>query len=95
MGLDGRRARTDVRGLGSREPVLVARDVEGDGRPEIFVSGDGNALYGFDADLEPLTGFPVPGTGKPAFADLNGDGRPELVTAGVDGVIRAASFRGP
>ncbi|HOX13668.1 MAG TPA: VCBS repeat-containing protein [Spirochaetales bacterium] len=95
VGLDGRRTRTDVRGLGSREPVLAARDVDGDGRPEIFVSGDGNALYGFDADLEPLTGFPVQGTGRPAFADLNGDGRPELVSAGVDGTVRAVTFQAP
>lgn len=95
VGLNGSRTRSDVRGLGSREPVLAAADVDGDGRPEIFVSGDGNALYGFDADLEPLAGFPVPGTGRPGFADLNGDGGPELLSAGVDGTIRAVTFRRP
>ncbi len=95
VSLDGRMTRADVRGLGGREPALAARDIDGDGRPEIFVAGEGNALYGFDPDLESLTGFPVPGTGRPAFADLNGDGYPELLSTGVDGTIRAVTFRRP
>lgn len=95
IGMDGRTTRLDVKGLGGREPVISARDINRDGIPEIFVTGEGNAVYAFTSSLESLAGFPVPGTGRPAFADINGDGLPELLSSGVDGTIQAVSFKGP
>lgn len=93
VGMAGEVDRLEVRGAGGKEPMLAAQDIDSDGDPEIFVSGEGNALYGFTSKLGALKGFPVPGSGLPAFADLNGDGSPELLSTGVDGTIRAVSFK--
>ena len=61
------------------------------GSAEIFVSGEGNSLYGFDKDLELLPGFPVSGYGNPIFVDLNGDNKKDCVAVTLDNKISAAN----
>lgn len=89
-GPDGARlGRRDLERGGARGSTLAVADANGDGREELYVSGGGNALYAYSGDLEPLPGFPVSGSGAPAFIDINGDGRPDLVTRGADDTIHA------
>lgn len=90
IGPDGARlGRRDLERGGARGATLVVADANGDGREELYVSGGGDALYAYSGDLEPLPGFPVSGSGAPAFIDINGDGRLDLVTRGADDTIHA------
>lgn len=61
----------------------VVGDVDGDGRAEIFVdTGDAGAIAAFNADGEPLSGWPVQPGGRhfgKILADLDGDRRLELI----------------
>jgi hypothetical protein len=68
-------------------------DVDGDGTPEVFISGEGNALYGFSRSLNTLEGFPLPVWGRPVFGDFDGDGSVECIGAGMDNKLYRWKFR--
>lgn len=74
---------------GSQVPSSPALgDVNGDGRPDVFVRTEDNRLFGFDGPTgNPLPGFPVNlisagGTNSflssPVMGDVDGDGVPEI-----------------
>jgi hypothetical protein len=65
------------------EGYLAYFDVDGDKVPEIFITGEGNALYAFTRRFRSLEGFPLPVWGKPVFAD-NGKGKTEIIGVGMD-----------
>ena len=64
-------------------------DYNNDGKSEIFISGEGNSLYGFDENLEMLPSFPIPGFGNPVFTDLNGDNKKDCIVITFDNTISA------
>jgi hypothetical protein len=72
---------------------ITTADVDGDGIPEIFFSGEGNALYGYKRNFMSLDGFPLPVWGRPAFGDLNGDGKIECAGVGLDNRLYMWQFR--
>ncbi|MDR0601951.1 MAG: VCBS repeat-containing protein, partial [Treponema sp.] len=72
---------------------IIAADVDGDKVPEIFFSGEGNALYGYTRNFSSLDGFPLPLWGQPSFADLNGDGKSECTGTGLDNRLYRWHFR--
>jgi outer membrane protein assembly factor BamB len=75
------------------ESYITAVDVDGDKIPEIFFSGEGNALYGYSRNFSALDGFPLPLWGRPAFADFDGDGKLECAGAGLDNRLYRWHFR--
>lgn len=63
-------------------------DLEGDGSPEIVVTGRGQIRI-FDADCDLVTSWEVTGAvrgGPAALGDLSGDGRDEIVVVIEDGI---------
>jgi hypothetical protein len=83
-----------VSGLKVKENGFIGTfDVDGDGTPEVFISGEGNALYGFSRSLNTLEGFPLPVWGKPVFGDFDGDGSVECIGAGMDNKLYRWKFR--
>jgi hypothetical protein len=83
-----------VNGLKVRENGFIGTfDVDGDGTSEVFVTGEGNALYGFSGSLNSLEGFPLPVWGKPVFGDFDGDGSVECIGAGMDNKLYRWKFR--
>jgi hypothetical protein len=92
ISFDGKILHQAVPGLRAEEGALVTADVDGDGIPEIFFTGEANALYGYSRTFMPLNGFPLPVWGRPAFADFNGDGIPECVGAGLDNLVYRWQF---
>lgn len=75
------------------EGYITSLDVNGDRTPEIFVTGDGNALHGYTRNFSSLNGFPLPLWGRPFFGDLNGDGRLECTGAGLDNKLYRWQFK--
>jgi hypothetical protein len=72
---------------------ITAVDVDGDKIPEIFFTGEGNALYGYSRNFISLDGFPLPVWGRPVFADLNGDGKIECFGVGLDNKLYQWQFK--
>jgi outer membrane protein assembly factor BamB len=94
VSLEGNVLFQEIPNLEVRESGFIAAvDTDGDKRPEIFISGEGNALYGYSRNFSSLEGFPLPVWGRPAFADLNGDGKIECAGAGMDNRIYRWQFR--
>jgi hypothetical protein len=83
----------EIPGFRAEEGAIVCADIDRDSESEVFVSGDGNALYGFTRNFTMLAGFPLPVWGKPFFGDLNGDGIAECTGAGMDNLIYSWQFR--
>lgn len=59
----------------------------------ISVGIDGNLIYAFNDNLELESGFPIAGTGVPAFADVNGDNYPDCFAVTVDNKLNAWNLR--
>lgn len=75
----------------AKEGHITVCDYDGKAGQEIFVSGEGNSLYGFNSALELLPDFPVSGYGNPLFIDLNGDNNKDCLTITFDNKIYAAN----
>lgn len=61
--------------------------------PVITIGIDGNLIYAFNDKLELMSGFPIAGTGIPAFADVNGDNYPDCFAVTVDNKLNAWNLR--
>lgn len=59
----------------------------------ITVAIDGNLIYAFNENLELVSGFPIAGTGIPAFADVNGDNYPDCFALTIDNKLNAWNLR--
>ena len=68
----------------AKEGYLSVCDVEKNGRYGVFVCADANVIYGFNENLELMSGYPLSGWGKPVFADVNGDKAMECIATTVD-----------
>jgi hypothetical protein len=64
------------------EGYITVFDCDGDKVPEIFITGEGNALHGYSRNFRSLEGFPLPVWGKPLFT--SGSGKPEVIGIGMD-----------
>jgi hypothetical protein len=94
ISLDGTVLRQKIPNLSVKEEgYLTAVDVNGDKIPEIFFTGEGNALYGYARNFNSLDGFPLPVWGRPVFADLNGDGKLECTGVGLDNKLYQWQFK--
>jgi len=65
--------------------------VSGSKIPEIFISGEANALYGFSRNFRSLEGFPLPIWGKPVINNI--DGKTEIIGIGMDRRLYRYRFR--
>ncbi|MDR0402454.1 MAG: VCBS repeat-containing protein [Treponema sp.] len=92
--MSGGVAEQRVSGLKVKESGFIGTfDVDRDGTSEVFITGEGNALYGFSGSLNVLEGFPLPVWGRPVFGDFDGDGSVECIGAGLDNKIYRWKFK--
>ena len=66
---------------------------QGNGVNNIYLTTDGNVIYGFNENLELLSGFPLAGCGTPIFTDVNGDKILDCVVQTIDKKINAWNLR--
>ncbi|MDR2371268.1 MAG: hypothetical protein LBD71_07285, partial [Treponema sp.] len=92
--LEGRMLSQNVPDVSVKEEGYITTvDIDGDKIPEIFFSGEGNALYGYTRGFSSLDGFPLPVWGRPSFLDLNGNGKNECTGTGLDNRLYRWHFR--
>lgn len=77
----------------AKEATLTVCDSNHNEIFNIFVSVDGNLIYGFNENLELLNGFPLAGNGTPVFADVNGDGSTDCFVLTIDNKLNAWNLR--
>ncbi|MBQ0051922.1 MAG: hypothetical protein KBT11_07650 [Treponema sp.] len=89
----------DGKKLSVRIPKSTARNAylsvqkKSSGKYEIYVNADSNVIYGFNENLELLSGFPLTGCGIPVFADINGNKSEECIALTLDKKIVAWKVR--
>ena len=75
------------------EGYITVFDYDNDKIPEIFITSDGNALYGFTRNFRSLEGFPLPIWGKPVFIPAQGSKKAEIFGIGMSGRLYRYQFR--
>lgn len=93
VSLDGQLLKVRIPYFTAKTGRITVCDYDDKEGQEIFVSGEGNSLYGFNSSLELLPEFPVSGYGNPLFIDLNGDNRKDCLSITFDNKISAAKVR--
>ncbi|MDR0323012.1 MAG: DUF3352 domain-containing protein [Treponema sp.] len=89
VSLEGEILSQNIPGFSVKEEgYITVFDCDGDGVPEVFVTGDGNALYAYTRHFRSLEGFPLPVWGRPFFVDaqtsFGGSKKAEVFGIGMD-----------
>jgi len=66
------------------EGYLTVFDSTGSGIPDIFITGEGNALHAYTRNFRSLEGFPLPAWGRPVFVPAQGNRKAEVFGMGMD-----------
>jgi hypothetical protein len=83
VSLDGQVLNQNIPGFSVKEEgYITVFYSDNDKIPEIFITGEGNALHGYSRNFRSLEGFPLPVWGRPLF--VSGSGKPEVIGVGMD-----------
>ena len=93
IALDGELIAVRIPNATAKEGSLTIAKSDSTGESNIFVGIDGNIIYGFNENLELLSGFPLTGTGSPVFTDANGDGYTDCFVLTIDNKVNAWKLR--
>jgi outer membrane protein assembly factor BamB len=75
------------------EGYITVFDCDGDKIPEVFFTGEGNALYAYTQNFRSLEGFPLPAWGRPHFVPAQGSKKAEIYGIGMDRRLYRWQFR--
>ena len=75
------------------EGYMTFFDADNDGVPDIFITGEGNALHGFTRHFRSLEDFPLPVWGRPFFIPAQGSRKAEVFGMGMDRKLYRWQFR--
>jgi hypothetical protein len=87
VNLEGELLYQNIPGLSVREEgYLTVFDCNGDKTPEVFITGEGNALYAYTRSFRSLEGFPLPVWGRPHFVEAQNSStrKTEIFGMGMD-----------
>jgi len=84
VSLEGEVLSQNIAGFSVKEEgYITTYDCDGDKIPEVFITGEGNALYAYSRNFRSLEGFPLPLWGKPVFTESS-KGKTEIIGLGMD-----------
>ncbi|MDR1869451.1 MAG: PQQ-like beta-propeller repeat protein [Treponema sp.] len=93
VSLEGEVLSQNIAGFSVKEEgYITTYDCDGDKIPEVFITGEGNALYAYSRNFRSLEGFPLPIWGKPVFTE-NNKGKTEITGLGMDRRLYRWQFR--
>jgi outer membrane protein assembly factor BamB len=85
VSLEGEVLCQDIPGFSVKEEGYITFfDSDGDKIPEIYITGEGNALYAYTRFFRSLVGFPLPAWGRPLFVPAQGGKKAEIFGMGMD-----------
>jgi outer membrane protein assembly factor BamB len=85
ISLDGEVLYQNIPGFSVKEEGYITFfDSTGNKVPEIYITGEGNALYAFTRHFRSLEGFPLPVWGRPFFIPGQGNKKAEIFGMGMD-----------
>jgi hypothetical protein len=94
VSLDGEILYQRIQGFAAMEEgYLTAFDSDGDRVPEIFITGEGNALHAYTRNFRSLEGFPLPVWGRPFFVPAQGGKKAEIFGMSMDRRLYRWQFR--
>jgi outer membrane protein assembly factor BamB len=94
VSMDGEVLYQTIAGFSAKEEgYITVFDCDGDKVPEVFFTGEGNALYAYTRNFRSLGGFPLPVWGKPHFVPVQGNKKAEIFGIGMDRRLYRWQFR--
>jgi len=75
------------------EGYITVFDCDNDRVPEIFITGEGNALHAYSRNFRSLESFPLPVWGRPHFVPVQGNRKAEIFAMGMDRRLYRYQFR--
>jgi len=94
VSMDGEVLYQNVQGFSvMEEGYITVFDSDSDKNPEIYFTGEGNALHAYTRNFRSLEGFPLPVWGKPHFITAHGNKKAEILGIGMDGKLYRWLFK--
>jgi outer membrane protein assembly factor BamB len=94
VSLDGEVLYQQIHGFSVMEEGFITLfDFDNDKVPEIFITGEGNALHAYTRHFRSLEGFPLPVWGRPYFIPAQGNRKAEIFGMGMDRRLYRWQFR--
>jgi len=94
VSLDGEVLYQNIAGFSAKEEgYITVFDCDGDKTPEVFFTGEGNALHAYTRNFRSLEGFPLPVWGRPHFVPAQGNKKAEIFGIGMDKRLYRWQFR--
>jgi outer membrane protein assembly factor BamB len=85
ISMDGEVLYQNIPGFSVKEEGFITFfNSGGDKVPEIYITGEGNALYAYTRHFRSLEGFPLPVWGRPLFIPGQGNRKAEIFGIGMD-----------
>jgi outer membrane protein assembly factor BamB len=94
ISLDGEVLFQDIPNFSVKEEGYITTfDCDNDKVPEVFITGEGNALYAYTRNFRSLEGFPLPMWGRPHFVEAQGNKKAGIYGMGMDRKLHFWQFR--
>jgi len=94
VSMDGEALYQNIPGFSvMEEGYITIFDSDGDKVPEIYITGEGNALYAYTRNFRSLENFPLPVWGRPYFIPAQGNRKAEVFGMGMSMRLYRWQFR--